>query len=190
MLQYAGPQERASSLSNGDVYRVEAANRPPLQPSAPQLEDRQQFSTATSQIGYGSYEELDYLIATSQDSYAQFEPTTTSTAALQARYTGLQLPSSSTGASQINYRPNPSAVRGGDTDRPAGNRRQRTRRARPPPVHNWHWYCCECSFGPYNPSLYANCALSCGHERCTRCADECIRVRDYEAPSTSAPARF
>jgi hypothetical protein len=198
MLQYAGPQERASSISNDDFYRVEAASRPSLQSSAPQLEDRQQFSTATSQMGYGSYEEPDYLIATSQDSYAQFEPITTSTATLQARYTELQLSSSSTGASQISYRPNevvpgplhPSTVRGGDIDRPTGNRRQRTRRAQPPPVPTRHWYCCRCHFGPYNPALYADCLLNCRHKRCIRCADEYIQAHDFEAPSTSAPAMF
>jgi len=194
MLQYAGPQERASSFSHRDLYRVGADNRPSPTSTAPELEDRQQLSTATS--SYNPYGAPDSFTAVSQSGHSQLEPRTSSTATFQPNYGELELSSSSTGASHISYIPNeavpslldPSTVRGGDIDRPADNRRQRTRRARPPPVYTRQWYCCNCNFGPYSPSLYADCALSCCHERCVRCAEEYIQVHDYEAPRTSAPA--
>ncbi|KAJ5238859.1 hypothetical protein N7468_003478 [Penicillium chermesinum] len=39
------------------------------------------------------------------------------------------------------------------------------------------WFCCKCQFGPHNVQLYVSC-ISCGAERCSRCATEDTKTFD------------
>lgn len=204
MLQYAGPDERASSFSTDDTYRVEAGSRPLPISSAPGL---QPFSTATSHARHIPYVASTTLMAMSQDSYDRVEAEPSSIAASQASNSQREAAPSSTSTPHISYSPyeaapnwpstsqasysrteaehirlNPSTVNEGDIDRPADNRPQRTRRARSPTVYTRQWFCCVCNSGPYISSLYGSCALGCGHVKCDRCQRDYVQIHDSEAP--------
>lgn len=52
-------------------------------------------------------------------------------------------------------------------------------RSHPQPTRTLYWYCCQrCACpGPYLSSLYASC-LNCGVQRCSRCREVVLEVRD------------
>lgn len=206
MLQYAGPDERTSSFSTDDTYRVEAGSLPLPTASVPRL---QRFSTAESHARHFPYRVSTTLMAMPpQDSYDPVEAEPSSVAASQASYGQREAVPSSTSTPHISYSPyeaapswastshasysrteaeqirlNPSTVNEGDIDRPAHNRPRRTRRAWSPTVYTRQWFCCGCNSGPYISSLYASCALGCGHVKCDWCEQEYIQTHDSEAPA-------
>ena len=45
------------------------------------------------------------------------------------------------------------------------------------------WYCCSCSFGPNDSSLYDTC-IQCGTARCFRCVSEEIGTTSQTSPKT------
>ena len=212
MLQYAGPQERAYSHSNGDVYRIENSSHPFQALSAPETEDEQQVLTATAPANYGHYLGPYNWTALSQNSQGPLEAQSSSTATLQSRYGQIEAQSISTTASQISYTPyeaepnwapisevsnsrneevqsslHQPTVSGGDIDRPADNRTQSTWRARPRTDHTRQWYCCTCGSGPYIPSLYGACVMNCGHVKCFQCGLEYVQVHDYGVSRAASP---
>jgi hypothetical protein len=47
------------------------------------------------------------------------------------------------------------------------------------------WYCCKCTFGPHNSSLYDTC-IQCGDSRCARCTEE--KIHGYSQTTPTIPS--
>ena len=56
--------------------------------------------------------------------------------------------------------------------------------SRTPLTRTMYWYCCNqgcANNGPYIEGMYANCIHGCGHQKCWRCPQQIVALRDRPA---------